>query len=80
MPFIVEDAELRITSSFGVSFYPHNGHTAEGVETNEALKKLLKYGCDEVQGYFFQNLCLLTNFLSGFTPDKNLYEYQIEFL
>lgn len=29
MPFIVENAELRVTSSMGISFYPHNGHTPE---------------------------------------------------
>ncbi len=29
MPFIVGENELRITSSIGISIYPHNGHTPE---------------------------------------------------
>jgi diguanylate cyclase (GGDEF)-like protein/PAS domain S-box-containing protein len=29
MPFIVEENELRVTSSIGISIYPHNGHTPE---------------------------------------------------
>lgn len=29
MPFIVDDHELRITASIGISLYPHNGHTPE---------------------------------------------------
>jgi diguanylate cyclase (GGDEF)-like protein/PAS domain S-box-containing protein len=30
-PFIVAENELRITSSIGISMYPHNGHTPEAL-------------------------------------------------
>lgn len=29
LPFVIENHELRITCSIGVSIYPHNGHTPE---------------------------------------------------
>ena len=48
----VEDAAI-VATIINISHHMHMRVVAEGVETAEQVRMLLKQGCEEIQGYFF---------------------------
>ena len=48
---------------------------AEGVETEEQIKYLREYGCDEVQGYYFSKPLLLDDFVKFY---KDFYKVNVK--
>jgi len=66
--FVHKDTKIQLLISSFISFAHQIGYqvTAEGVENKEQFDRLIKYGCDKIQGYYIKepvNEIGLVNFI-----------------
>ncbi len=53
---VIVNATINLAHNLGLQV------TAEGIETKEVLDKLVSYGCDIAQGYYFSKPCTVSDF------------------